>query len=84
MYVLYLTNFNFNDFIFSITHSGFNQKIITRILYNVFITRSRIFLSEIHINFVTEIQVLIFLIGRWSVGRWLVHLFDSQLVGGRW
>ena len=84
MYVLYLTNFTFNDFIFSITHSGFNQKIITHILYIVFITRSRIFLSEIHINFVTEILVLKFLIGWWSVGQCLVQLVGSQLVGGWW
>ena len=32
LYVLYLINFTFNDFIFSITHSGFSQKIITHIL----------------------------------------------------
>ena len=47
LYALYLINFTFNDFIFSITHSGFNQKIITHILDIVFITRSHIFLSEI-------------------------------------
>ena len=59
----------FNYFIFSITHSGFNQKIITHILDTVFITRSPIFLSEIHLKFVMQFLVLIFLIGRWSVGR---------------
>ena len=74
LYVLYLINFTFNDFIFSITHSGFNQKIITHILDIVFITRSHIFLSEIHLKFVMGFLVFIFLIGLWSVGRWTVHL----------
>ena len=28
--------------------------------------------------------VLISLIGRWSVSRWLMHLVGSRLVGGWW
>ena len=32
LHVLYLINFTFNDFTFSITHPGFSQKIITHIL----------------------------------------------------
>ena len=79
VYLLYLINFTFNDFIFSIIHSGFNQKIITHIVDIVFITRSHIFLSEIHLKFVMEFMVLIFLIG-----RWLVDWFSVHLVGGRW
>ena len=69
-YILYLISFTFNDFIFSITHFGFNQKIITRILNIVFIRRSHISWSEVHLKFVTEFLVLIFLIGQWSVDRW--------------
>ena len=84
LYVLYSVNFTFNDFIFSITHSGFNQTIITHILDIVFITGSHIFLSEIHLKFVMEFLVFIFLIGRWSVGQWSVHLVSGRLVGGRW
>ena len=61
------------------THSDFNQKIITHILDIVFITQSHIFLSDIHLKFVIEFLVLIFLIGPWSFGRLSVHL-----VGGRW
>ena len=57
-----LINFTFNDFIFS-TRSGFDQRIITHILGIEFITRSYIFLSEIHIKFVIEFLVFIFLIG---------------------
>ena len=78
LFVFYLINFIFNDFIFS-TRSGFDQRIITHILGIEFITRSYIFLSEIHIKFVIEFLVLIFLIGWWLVGWWSVHL-----VGGRW
>ena len=62
-YVLCLINFTFNDFIFSVTHFGFNQKIIIHILDIVFTTRSHIFLSEIHIKFVIDFLVLIFLMG---------------------
>ena len=69
----YLINFKFNDFIFSIT------KIITDIHDIVFITRSHIFLLIIHLKFVMEFLVVIFLIGRWSVIRWSVHL-----AGGHW
>ena len=43
LYVLYLINFTFNDFIFLITYSDFNQKIITHILNIVLIERSHIF-----------------------------------------
>ena len=69
----------------TITHSGFNQKIITHILDTVFITRSHIFLSEIHLKFVVEFLVIILLIGRRSVGRWSVHLVGGgHLVSGRW
>ena len=46
----------------------------------VFITRSHI-LSEIHLKFFMEFLVLIFLIGRWSVNWWLVHLVGGCLVG---
>ena len=74
----------FNDFIFSITHSRYNQKIITHMLHIVFITRSHIFLSEIQLKFVMEFLVLIFFIGRWLVGRWSVHLVGGRLVGGKW
>ena len=69
LYVLYLINFSFNDYIFSITYSGFNQKVITHILDIVFMTRSHIFLSEMHLKFAMEFLVLIFLIVRWSVSR---------------
>ena len=31
-----------------------------------------------------EFLVLIFLIGRRSVGHWSVHLVSGRLVGGRW
>ena len=62
-YVLCLINFTFNDFIFSVTHFDFNQKIIIHILDTVFTTRSDIFLSEIHKKFVIEFLVFIFLIG---------------------
>ena len=84
VYLLYLINFTFNDFIISITHSGFNQKIITHIVDIVFITRSHIFLSEIHLKFVMEFMVLIFLIGRWLVDWFSVHLVGGRLVSGRW
>ena len=67
----------------TITHSGFNQKIITHILDTVFITRSHIFLSEIHLKFVVEFLFIILLIGRRSVGRWSVHLVGGHLVSGR-
>ena len=81
LYALYLINFNFNDFIFSITHPGFNQKIVTHILDIVFITRFHIFLSAIHLKFAMKFLVLTFLIGRWSVSRWSVHLVGGRLVG---
>ena len=84
LYFLYLINFSFNDFIFSVTHSGFNQKIITHILDIVFTIRSHAFLSEIHLRFFMEFLVLIFLIGRRSGGRWSVQLVGGQLVNGRW
>ena len=84
VYLLYLINFTFNDFIISITHSGFNQKIITHIVDIVFITRSHIFLSEIHLKFVMEFMVLIFLIGQWLVDWFSVHLVGGRLVSGRW
>ena len=84
VYLLYLINFTFNDFIISITQSGFNQKIITHIVDIVFITRSHIFLSEIHLKFVMEFMVLIFLIGRWLVDWFSVHLVGGRLVSGRW
>ena len=81
---LYLIHFTFNDFIFSITHSGFNQKIITHILYIVFITRSHMFLSEIHLKFAMTFLILIFLVGRWSVSQWSLHLVGGRMVGDRW
>ena len=81
LYALYLINFTFNDFIFSITHPGLNQK---KILDIVFMTRSHIFLSEIYLKLVMKFLVLIFLIGRSSVSRWSLHLVGGQLVGGRW
>ena len=66
------------------THSGFNQKIITHLLDIVFITRSHVFLSEIHLKFIMEFLVPILVNGRlvgdrctWSVVGWSV-------VGGRW
>ena len=43
LYVLYLINFTFNDFIFLITYSDFNQKIITHILNIALIARSHNF-----------------------------------------
>ena len=49
--------------------------MISHILDIVFITRSHMFLSEIHLKFVMEVLVLIFLIDRCSFGR---------LVGSRW
>ena len=64
------------------THSGFNQKIVTHILDIVFITRSHIILSEINFKFVMELLVLIFFIGRWSIGRWSVRLFGGRLFDG--
>ena len=70
-----LYNFTLFFFVFAVTHSGFNQKVITNILDIVFITRPRIFLSEIHLKLVVEFMVFKFLIGQWSVGR---------LVGCRW
>ena len=67
--------------IFSTTHSRFNQKIILNI---VFMTQSHIVLSEIHLKFVVEFLVLIFLIGQWLVvgalSRWSVVV--GPLVGG--
>ena len=76
-------NFTFNNFISSITHSNFNQKIIIHILDTVFTRRSYIFLSEIHLKFVIEFLVFIFLIGQWSIGRWSVLLVGGRLDGGR-
>ena len=80
-----LMTLSFNTF-------SFHQKINTHILDIVFITRFHIFLSEIRLKFVFEFLVLIFLIGRWSIGQWLVHLVGGgllvaqlvygQLVGG--
>ena len=61
--------------------------MITHILDIVFITRSHIFLSGIHLKFVIEFLVLIFLIVRWSVGRWSVvgdRLVGWYEVSGRW
>ena len=84
LYTLYLINFTCNDFIFSITHAGFNQKIVTHILDIVFITQSHIFLSEVHLKLAMKFLVVTFLIGRWSVTRWFVHLVGGRLVGGRW
>ena len=78
-----LNNFTF-IFIFSITHSGFTPKIITRTLDNVFITRPHIFLLEIHLRLVMEFLVLRFLIGWCSVGRWSAYLVAGWLVGGLW
>ena len=78
--ILYFCTFMYNFtfiFIFSLTHSGFNQKILTHILDIVFITRSHISLSEIHLKFVMGILVLRFLIGRWSVGRWSVGQWEN-------
>ena len=83
LYVSHLINFTFNDFVPSITHSSFNQKVITHILDIVFITRSHIFLSKIHLKFVMEFGPhisywsivgwsVVGALGRWSVGRWLV------------
>ena len=58
--------------------------MIAHILDIAFITRSHIFLSDIHLKLVMEFLVLIFLFGRgWSVGRWLVHLVGGRLVGSR-
>ena len=71
LYILYLINFTINDFVFSITHSGFNQEIITPILDIVFITRSRIFLSEIHLKLAMDFWSPYFL------------LVDGQFVGSR-
>ena len=86
LYVLYLINFTFNDFTFSIKHYGFNQKTITHIFDIVFITQFHIFLSEIHLNFLMKFLVLKFVIGRWSVGWSSVHLVggwfvDDQIFG---
>ena len=71
LYILYLIDFTINDFVFSITHSGFNQKIITPILDIVFITRSRIFLSEIHLKLAMDFWSSYFL------------LVDGQFIGSR-
>ena len=83
LYALYLINFTFNDFIFLITDSGFNQQIITHILDIVFIARSHIFFSEIHLKFM-KFLIFIFLIGRWLVSRWSVHLVGGRWSAGRW
>ena len=81
-YILYLIIFiPYVDF--SITHSRYNKKIITHILDIVSITLLHIFLSEIHFKLVMELLVLIFLIGRRSAGRWLVHFVVGWVVGGR-
>ena len=81
LYVLHLINFTFNDYVFSITHSRFNQKF-THILDIVFITQSNTFLLETDLKFAMEFLVLIFLIGQWLVGRWSVHLVDGRLLSG--
>ena len=68
--------------LFSITHSGFNPKIISHIA-DIIHPRHCIykaisyFLSEIHLKFVMEFLVLIYLIGRWSV-----LLVGGRVVGG--
>ena len=85
LYALYLINFTFNDFIFLITDSGFNQQIITHILDIVLIAQSHIFFSEIHIKFM-KFLIVIFLIGRWLVSRWSVGRWSVgrwSVVGGR-
>ena len=68
----FLYNFTF-IFIFSITHSGFNQKIITHILYIVFITRPHSYGNS-------GPQISYWSVVGWSVGRWSV--LDGRLVGG--
>ena len=59
LYVLYLINFTFNDFIFLITYSDFNQKIITHILNIVLIERSHIFFSQVHSKMFIRANILI-------------------------
>ena len=65
------------------THSSFNPKKVAHILDIVFITRSLIILSEIHLKFIMEFLVVIFLIGQWLFGWWSVHLLGGRLVGDR-
>ena len=89
LYVLYLINFTFNDFIFSIKHSGFNQKTITHILDIVFTTQSHIFFIRNSFKLFYEISgpqicywsmvgwSVVGALGWWSVCRWT----DSRLVG---
>ena len=87
-YVLCLINFTFNDFIFSVTHFGFNQKIIIHILDIVFTTRSHRNSSKVcdtifgpHISYWLIVGwSVVGTLGRWSVGWWSVE--GVRLVGG--
>ena len=80
LYVLCLINFTFNDFIVSITHPGFNQKISTHILDIVFTTRSHRNSSKVcytifgpHISYWLMVGwSVVGTLGRRSVGRWKV------------
>ena len=59
LYVLYLINFTFNDFIFLITYSDFNQKIITHSLNIVLIARSHIYFSQVYSKMFITANILI-------------------------
>ena len=93
--ILYFCTFLYNFlfiFIFSITHSDFNQKIMTTNVDIVFITQPITFFNQnlfkIYYGYfghqVTYWSVVGWSVagtfGRWWVGRWSV----SQLVDGRW
>ena len=67
---------------FSITHSDFNQKIITRNLDILIITRPHIFLSAVHLKVAVVFWVLILFIGRWLVDRPSLHLAGWSVVCG--
>ena len=79
LFCSFLYNFTLFFFVFSVTHSGFNQKIITHILEIVFITRPRIFFitNSFKISYgIYGPQISFWSVVGWSVG-WLL------VVGGR-
>ena len=86
LYVLCLINFTFNDFIVSITHPGFNQKISTHILDIVFTTRSHRNSSKVCYTIYWSSYFLLVdgrLVGgryTWSAVGWSVE--GGRLVGG--
>ena len=93
---MYLCTFLYSltvTFIFPRTRSGFNKKNIAHILDIVFITRPRMFLSEIHLKFFYGISgpqisygtvvswSMVCAFGRWSAIGWSVGRW--LVVGGR-